>query len=100
MQDEASDASRRQQISPDLHADLQQQGGLAALLVTNLLRAMHLGGHAGKLVQWCLPASAFTGTCHHLPTYVHSACYMLMCSAYNPLLCSCQSVKGNRLFAR
>lgn len=52
MQDEASDASSRQQISPGLHTDLQQQGGLAALLVANLLRAMHLGGHAGKLGHW------------------------------------------------
>ena len=92
MQDEASDASSRQQISPGLHADLQQQGGLAALLVANLLRAMHLGGHAGKLVHWSLPASTVTGVCHCLPTCVSSG--------HNPVLCSGQSVRGNRLFAR
>ena len=72
MQDEASEASSRQQISPGLHAELQQQGGLAALLVANLLRAMHLGGHAGKLIHWCLLASTFTGVCHCLPINVLS----------------------------
>ena len=100
MQDEASDASSRQQISPGLHADLQQQGGLAALLVANLLRAMHMGGHAGKLVHCSLPASTFRGVCHCLPTCVTSAHSMLMCSAHIPVLCSAQSVTGNRLFAR